>query len=220
MINKEKISKVDLYDGNGNHFLSSKLISFPKDFFKIKREELVVVKDKNMPQINKDEHITAVFEYMNGTRIKYVTKVDLCTEMQLNFHVDEGIILEDRRKSYKVNFPFDGICSYFERGGEPVTFDPKLPLHFFNINLGGVLFNADFEFETGDMVNMLFMFNGIPIELNSEILRLQNDTDGNFVGYGAKFLEVSSQQEELLAKFIFQCQVSEREKKQNKFGNF
>ena len=214
MINKEKIKKVDIYDVKGEHVLTSSAITFPKDFFRIKSQELVVIKDKNMPQLDKAQPITVIFEYMNGTRIKYDTKIDICTEMQMNFHVDMGEILEDRRSSFKVKTEFDGICKFFIRNEEPVMFDSPLPVHFANINLGGVLFSADFDFEKGDNVNLVFMDGGM--ELMGEILRRQMADTGELVGYGCKFLDVTHAQEETLAKFIFQCQVTEREKRMNR----
>ncbi len=210
MLNKEKIRKVDLYDTNGEHLLCTKSVSFPRDFFRIKSQELVVIRDKNIPDLDKDKPISVIFEYINGTRIKYETKIDICTEMQLNFHVDQGEVLKDRRNSYKVNASFDGISRFFERNDEPVLFDTPLAIHFHNINLGGVLFSADFDFVKGDLVNLVFMDNHM--ELMGEVLRLQTDLSGQFVGYGCKFAEVSHTQEELLAKFIFQCQVDERVK--------
>lgn len=210
MINKEKIRKADIYDANGDHVLTTSSITFPKDFFRIKSQELVVIKDNNMPQLDKSQPITVIFEYLNGTRVKYETKIDICTEMQLNFHVDVGEILEDRRSSFKLKTEFEGFSKYFVRNEEPVLFDEPLPIHFANINLGGVLFSADYEFEKDDTVDLVFMDG--EMELMAEILRRQETDTGELVGYGCKFLNVTQAQEEMLAKFIFRQQVIEREK--------
>lgn len=211
MINKEKIVKLDIYDDKNNHILSTKAFSFPRDFFKVKSQELVVIRERDLPFFPKDKPISVVFQYLNGTRIKYITKVDISTDLQLNFHVGDGEILEERRSSYKVAADFYGISRFFERNDEPVVFDTPLKVHFYNINLGGVLFHTDYEFEKGDLVNLVFMDN--KIELMGEILRLQYDTHGAFVGYGTKFTETSHAQEEILTKFIFRYQLEERNRK-------
>lgn len=213
MINKEKIRKADVYDANGDHVLTSSSITFPKDFFRIKSQELVVIKDKNLPLLDKAQPITVIFEYLNGTRVKYDTKIDICTGMQLNFHVDTGEILEDRRSSFKLKTEFEGISKYFVRNEEPVLFDTPLTIHFANINLGGVLFSADFDFEKGDTVNLVFMDG--EMELMAEILRRQITDTGELIGFGCKFLDVTHAQEEILAKFIFRQQVIERDKMKN-----
>ncbi len=219
MINKEKVMKVDIYNKDGKRLISTKSIFFPKDFFKIRGQELVVIKTKDLPELNKKEPIVAVFEYINGNRYRFETTVDISTDMQLNFHVGEGELLEERRNSFKLNVEFDGVCRFYERPDEsetPVFFDEPLPLHFLNINLGGVLFSADFDFKPGDHVNLYFM-NG-DLDLIGEILRAQYNADKELVGYGCRFLNTSQSQEETIAKYILDCQIAERERRRAKMG--
>lgn len=215
MINKDKIQRVDIYDESGKRVLSTKSFLFPRDFFKIKGYELVAIKGNNLPQLAKNEQITVIFEYLNGTRIECRTKADLSTDLQLNFHVDEGMILEERRGSYKVTTP-DAVAKilHIERGEDEVI-DPEEPYiaSIININLTGVLMKCDFEFAEGDIVRMSLLDD--PIEINSEVLRRQLDDNGGLVGYGCHFLDVTPQQEEKIARFIFNCQLAERERRKN-----
>jgi hypothetical protein len=210
MVNKEKISKVDVYDSNGTRLLSTKEVFFPKDFFRIKGKELVLIKDKKMPLLERGQMLEVVFEYINGTRVKYLTTVDICTEYQLNFHLGDGVTLTERRRSYKVNAEFEGCSEYYIRNEEMFYFSEPLCLHFKNINLGGTFFNADYEFVVGDQIMMSFLDG--KIEIISEILRIQNDEQGKIQGYGCKFLNIAPHQEECIARFIFECQIAEREK--------
>ena len=106
MIKKDKIGRVVIYDSQDRMLLATKSVFFPKDFFRIKDRDLVMIKGKGLPLIPKDEYITAVFEYINGLRMKYKTSVDLSTEYQMNFHVGDGIALEERRASFKINTEF------------------------------------------------------------------------------------------------------------------
>ncbi len=223
MINKEKITKVDIYDSKGSRIVTTRSFSFPKDFFKVKGQELIMIKAKNLPYLDKDEPITAIFEYVNGTRIKYITKIDISTDMQMNFHVGDGEILEERRRSFKVNTEFDGICRFYERESQspdPITFERPLNIHFFNINLGGVLFFAEFDFELGDRVNLSFMAGDI--DLIGEVIRKQysSDNEDQFIGYACKFIDVSPIQEERIARFVFNAQVAERDKNRSKGSGF
>ena len=215
MINKDKIQRVDIYDENGKRLLSTNAFSFPRDFFKLKGLDLVSIKGNDLPLLSKGDNITVIFEYLNGTRIQCKTSIDLSTDLQLNFHVDDGIILEERRNSYKVNTPgvYAKILS-IERGeGETTDLEDPYPAAIVNINLTGVLMKCDMELNVGDIIRLKLLDD--PIELNTEILRLQLDNQNNLVGYGCRFLDVTSPQEEKIARFIFNCQLAERERRKN-----
>ncbi len=211
MINKDKISKVLIYDSRGKLLISTESVYFPKDFFKIKGSELVMLKGSDYPVIAKDEQIEAIFEYVNGDRVRYRTTVDLCTEYQMNFHVSEGEMLQERRRSFKVTVDFNAMSPFYIRGEEMFSFDDPVELHFINLNLGGVLFSSNSDFEIGDQV-MLHFLDG-EMQLLAEVLRVQRDEDGKIVGYGCRFMNINHSQEEKLARFIFDCQVAERERK-------
>lgn len=218
MINKDKISRVLVYDSKGKLMISTKSVFFPKDFFKIKGKDLVMLKGSDFPLISKGENIETIFEYINGNRVKYDTTVDLCTEYQVNFHVGQGEILEERRRSFKVSVDFNGLSPFYIRGEEMYAFDDPIMLHFVNINLGGVYFNSESEFEKGDQV-MLNFLDG-EMQLLAEILRVQKNEEGGIDGYGCRFLDVNQTQEERLARFIFDCQVLERERRKAKESIF
>lgn len=215
MINKDKIQRVDIYDESGKRVLSTKAFSFPRDFFKIKGYELVAIKGNDLPMLSKGDQITVIFEYLNGTRIQCNTRIDLSTDLQLNFHVDDGMVLEERRGSYKVNTPgaFAKLL-HIERGEEEITdLEEPFSAAILNINLTGVLMKCDIPLNVGDILRLKLLDD--PIELNAEILRLQLDNDGELMGYGCRFLDVTPPQEEKIARFIFNCQLAERERRKN-----
>lgn len=216
MINKDKIMRVLIYDLGGRLLLATNSVFFPRDFFKIKGTELVMLKGSDFPIIPKEDTIEAIFEYRDGTRVKYRTSIDLCTEYQINFHVGEGEVLQERRRSFKITVDFDGNSPFYIRGEELYPFDAPVELHFVNLNVGGVFFKSNSEFEKGDQV-MLSFFGG-DMQLLAEILRVQRGEDGEVEGYGCQFLNASHAQEEKLAKFILDCQVIERERKRTSSG--
>jgi c-di-GMP-binding flagellar brake protein YcgR len=218
MINKDKINRVLIYDQKGRLLLTTKSFSFPRDFFKIKGRELVMLKGSGFPLISKGEYIDVIFEYINGTRMKYTTSIDLSTEYQINLHVGDGIALEERRRSYKINVSFTANVTFYIRNEEMVTFDKPVVVNMVNLNLGGVYFRSDFEFEEGDQVMLVFMDG--EMELLSDILRAQKKPDSDIVdGYGCRFLNITQAQEEKLARFVFDCQLAEREKLKERSGS-
>lgn len=210
MISKDKIKKVLLYNVGGKMLLATDSVTFPKDFFKVKGQDLVMLRGRDFPIISKGEPIEAIFEYVNGNRVKYKTFVDICTEYQINFHVSEGEVLEERRKSFKVTVDFNGVSPFYIRGEEMYPFDDPIELHFINLNLGGVFFTSSSAFEAGDQVMLNFMDGDM--QILAEILRVQRKEDGSVDGYGCRFLGINKSQEEYLARFIFDCQVAERER--------
>lgn len=214
MISKDKIKKVMVYNAAGKQLVSTESVYFPRDFFKIRGSELVMLKGSGYPIISKEEKIDVVFEYINGDRMKYQTHVDLCTEYQMNFHISDGEMLQERRRSFKVTVDFNGISPFYIRGEEMYSFDAPVELRFININLGGVLFASNSTFEPGDQVMLHFMDD--EMQLLAEILRRQTDEEGNLVGYGCRFVNVSKSQEEKLARFIFDCQVADRDRRSRK----
>lgn len=215
MIKKDKIGRVVIYDNKERMLLATKSVYFPRDFFRIKDRDLVMIKGTDLPLIPKDEYIVAVFEYINGVRMKYTTSVDLSTESQMNFHVGDGIALEERRASYKINIEFEVPSPFYIRNEEIVSFDKPISIHVCNINLGGVYIKTDYDFEVGDQL-MLLMFGG-EMELLTEILRAQKVLGTDTIdGFGCRFLSITQSQEERLARFIFDCQLAEREKQKQK----
>lgn len=218
MINKDKISRVLVYDAKGKLIISTKSVFFPKDFFKIRGKDLVMLKGSDFPLVSKGEDIEVIVEYINGTRMKYITTMDLCTEYQVNFHVGDGEVLKERRRSFKISVDFDALSPFYIRGEEMYAFDDPIVLHFVNINLGGVYFNSTSEFEVGDQV-MLHFLDG-EMQLLAEVLRVQKNDEGEIDGYGCRFIEVNQAQEERLTRFIFDCQVLERERRRAKENIF
>lgn len=211
MINKDKINKVMIYDRNGKLLLTTRSVYFPRDFFVIRGKELVMLKGSDFPLITKDEYIDVIFEYLNGTRMKYSTTVDLCTGYQINFHVGDGVALPERRRYYKVNVQFCGTSPFYIREGEMCAFDSPIDIDFVNINIGGAYLRSEFEFRPEDQVMLVFLDG--EMELLAEVLRVQKDQDTDEAdGYGCRFINVTSQQEERLARFILECQLIERER--------
>ena len=214
MINKEKVMKIDVYDQKKILIAASKVFSFPKELFKSKNQVSVSVKCTNMRTLKKNEPITVIFEYVNGTRVQCQTTVDAATRIQIDFHAGNEIELEERRASFKITTNEPAEIVAIERNYSVSHLEEFIKAKILNINLGGVLMKTGTAFEPKDVV-YIRMFKEDPVEIRTEILRKQMDANGNLVGYGCKFTEVTQQEEERLARYIFECQVAERERKRN-----
>ena len=210
MINKNKIKKVFLYDQDGKLMIMSRSVTFPRDFFRLRNKDLVMLKGTNFPVLPKDSYVEVIFEYLTGIRMKYVTTIDISTEKQINFHVGDGIEVEERRRFYKVEIEIDGVAQFYMRDDEIYNFAPPISTKFKNINIGGVFLlpMPELELEKGDLIMFNFM-NG-EMNLLSEVLRVQVGDDG-VTGYGCRFTSPTPQQEERMARFLFECQALERE---------
>lgn len=217
MINKDKIRKVDIYSSDDRHLLSTGKIQFPRDFFKIRGWELVTIKSNGLPVFHRGDSIYAIFEYTDGTRIKCDTRIDISTEYQLNFHVDEGTVLEERRNSFKVATP--NTFAYIiriERGEEIIDLEEEFKVRIMNINLTGVLMSCTMDLEPMTVITLKLLDGSI--EMRTEVLRKQLNAIGEFTGYGCRFLDVSPSQEEKIARYIFDCQLAERERNRSRQG--
>jgi hypothetical protein len=217
MINKEKIQKLTVYDIN-DHVLFSvppDKISFPKDFFRSSKTDLVVIKAKDLPVYFKGTRIIVIFEYLTGLRMKYDTVVDIGTESQKNFHVGDGMALEERRRFYKVPVDFSGFGMFMIRDEEVTPFEPPIDLKFHDLNLGGAFFHTDARaFTVGDQIQVVFIDG--EMTLISEVLRVQKNPDDTIRGYGTRFISITPAQEERLSRFIFDCQLAERERRRKR----
>ena len=97
-----------------------------------------------------------------------------------------------------------------------MQFEEAIECKIKNINLGGVFFSCDYNFEKDDCIS-LSLFDG-QMDILTEILRLQTDNNGNLMGYGCKFQGVTPSQEEKIARYIFEVQLAERERKRKLAG--
>ena len=212
VLNKDKIIKAEIFDSQGRTIISTKALEFPRDFFNVKTSEFVVFKGSNILPINKGEKVDAVFYYLNGMRVKYITTIDLATDMQVNIHIgQEYTVLEERRRYYKTETNLIGTVSLYTREEENVIVDPPINIRIKNINIGGIFMMSPFEFQIGDIYVLNIL--DCKLTLSTEILRIQRDNEGKITGYGCRFINTSRPQEEIITRFIFECQRVEREKR-------
>lgn len=212
MIDKKHIIRLEVLSPDGEILISTQNFEFAKDFFAFKKSEFVAIKGNSLPNLPKGTEIDAIFYYRNGTRIKYNTKIDLASEYQVNFHLGtDYIVLEERRFSYKTEVNVEGRIKTYTNDQGVFDFDPPyLTVNIKNINHGGVFFSSEYEFLPEDIVELEFLEEGFIIP--TKILRRQVNDQGQILGYGCKFETMSSRYEEKISRFIFDCQIADRER--------
>lgn len=206
MLVKEKVVSVAVYDSKDRYIATTKVFSFPKELIKAKGKTAVSIKGQSFNLISKGEYISLVFEYIGGTRFKAMARAEASARCQIDVHVGEVEELEERRSSFKVNTR-EKVIVYRSDDSDAEGYSAMI----LNINIGGVLLKSDISFLPGDIF-YLSMLDG-KLELRTLVLRKQTDINGALVGYGCQFQNVSEQQEADITKFIFDCQIAERERR-------
>ncbi|MBQ7959486.1 MAG: PilZ domain-containing protein [Oscillospiraceae bacterium] len=135
----------------------------------------------------------------------------------MNFHIgNDYIVMEERRNSFKVYIDVPAKISSYKRNEDIYDFGPPpLEAVIKNINIGGIFFNGNYSFAHGDIVTINFIKDDFVVD--AKILRIQRDEAGNVMGYGCCFDGISQQDEQIISKFIFECQLAEREKEKGRF---
>lgn len=201
MIDKKKIIKVDVYSFNNELIVSSEIFNImPIDH--IDEQFSVIIKNANLPEIPMNTPVKVVFYYINGDRVKYDTRIDVCTEFQLNVTIGtSSTLLEERRRFYKLATDLEASISIMTRGEEDTVFDNPISARIKNINIGGVFLESTYDFRVGDIIMLKFNVLGTGLALSSKILRIQK-TDNHIEGYGCQFLKLKNREEEILARYI------------------
>lgn len=205
LLNKEKISKIEIFDSKEHHLGTTRIYSFAKSLFKSSTVG-ITIKCNNLPNFKKGDSVIIVFEYVNSQRYRAMTKIDAAAKGQIEVKVGEVTEIEERRRSFKIATK-EKATVYKTKSEKEEGIEGMI----LNINLGGVLLKCDEYFNVGTII-YLNTFSG-ELEVPAKILRRQNDNNGNFVGYGCQFVDISEAEEEIVAKYILECQVAERERR-------
>lgn len=205
LLNKEKISKIEIYDAKERHLGTTHIYSFAKSLFKSSTIGMTI-KCNNLPNMKKGDSVMLVFEYINSQRYRTVTKLDSASKTQIEVKVGEVTEIEERRRSFKIATK-EKATIYKTKSDKEKGIEGMI----LNINIGGVLLHCEEYFNVGTII-YINTFSGA-LEVPAKILRRQNDINGNFVGYGCQFVDISEAEEEIVAKYILECQVAERERR-------
>ena len=205
-LNKDRVQRVYIYDKHDEFIAVSKIISYPKELFKAAGKVAVNIKSNDFSEVSKGDTVKVVFEYTGGSRHQAIVRVDTAKHNSIDIHVSDLTELEERRRSFKITTN-EPVTIYKTKGENAEEYDAVIV----NINIGGVLLKTDVMFAPGDFY-YLNMLEG-ELELYTKVLRKQIDNNGRFMGYGCQFVDLTDREEEMVTKFIYDCQIAERERR-------
>lgn len=118
---------------------------------------------------------------------------------------------DERREYFRISTRDQGIIYNFMRmDGEAETEEPDtdyngLKVRLVDISLGGLMFRSKEEFRVDDKFNIVIPAMGDTMLFSCEVRRQVERPDGEY-GYGCEFMDMATQQEDLLYRYILKRQ--------------
>ncbi|MEW4413943.1 PilZ domain-containing protein [Clostridium sp. AN503] len=118
---------------------------------------------------------------------------------------------DERREYFRISTRDQGIIYNFMRmDGEAEAEEPDmdyngLKVRLVDISLGGLMFRSKEEFRVDDKFNIVIPAMGDTMLFSCEVRRQVERPDGEY-GYGCEFMDMATQQEDLLYRYILKRQ--------------
>lgn len=214
MISKDKILKIDLFTPNDARILSvnAKQFSIPSHVSQRtgRLENILMIKGRNLPEVDMNCLVYVIFYMRNGDRIRYNGYISLSTELQLNILLSTNSpqLMEERRRYYKVEANIDCLITKIQKEEGDLIVTPSRA-RIQDLNIGGVFICvSDQTLDPKDSIEItLHLTDNDPVCVSAEVLRVQKNAAGDVTGYGCRFCNVTPRLEETLAKFVYKAQV-------------
>lgn len=214
-----KVIKVEVLDEKGNIIIAAeKGFVVPKNM-QSDEDCIVMIKGKNLPELDHNRIVSVVTTTKSGDRIKYSGAVSVSMETQMNIQLlrsGDTRVLEERRRFFKIKVHEKGKVLFFVRDEKTIRFDEPLTIEVLDINVGGVFLMCDqdkAEFMLDDLICVeIDLFMDYPLNAAVKVLRVQRDSEGNICGYGCEFQGLTAAQEDYIGRFIYKVQSEQRQK--------
>ena len=215
-----KVIKVEVLDEKGNIIIAAeKGFVVPKNM-QSDEDCIVMIKGKNLPELDHNRIVSVVTTTKSGDRIKYSGAVSVSMETQMNIQLlrsGDTRVLEERRRFFKIKVHEKGKALFFVRDEKTIRFDEPLTIEVLDINVGGVFLMCDqdkAEFMLDDLICVeIDLFMDYPLNAAVKVLRVQRDSEGNICGYGCEFQGLTAAQEDYIGRFIYKVQSEQRDRK-------
>ncbi len=217
MIDKDGIMTIRITGMDGKFLLETdkEHFSFPRMFVNnVPVNNIIMIKGRDMPEFDADTGLYVITNMKNGDRIRYVGRVKMSLENQLNIQIrDEyGTVMEERRKYFKVRSNLRCIISGHERDGTLYEYDAPVFTVIKNVSIGGVFIEGtDPPYRKDDILLLNFMVDNALVGAVVRVLRLQLLIDGTLEGYGCEFTNVDQKMEGQLANLVNAIQREQRQ---------
>ncbi len=215
IISKERIQKADVLDSEDKLLITAENEQFSvptvTNSMTGRSETLLIVKENDMPILEKNSEVSVIAYMRSGERIKYPAFVRSSTSSQIDvvLRTARAQVMEERRKYYKVQADLDCVINAIERGGVRNVLKVPAVAKIKDFSIGGIfLCICNEELLKNDKLLLTVDLNGNAVDVSAEIIRLQTTAEGDVLGYGCRFINVAPSTEENFAKYVFQVQLN------------
>ncbi|MCL2037375.1 MAG: PilZ domain-containing protein [Oscillospiraceae bacterium] len=215
MNGNKNVKIVQVYNQNNELILErNKNFFFPTKFVNNNQvNNVLMIKDKELPELYRGAIVDVVLTLKGGDRIKYFCQVDFSSTHQLNITLspERAKQLEERRRFYKIKTVINCRVIDLTRDGEVNAYNPALYGKIYDINLGGVFVSIDSEekYKEGDIITFTAILNDYKLEASVRVLRVRM-TNNAVSGYGCSFTTVDNHKEAMISSYINYLQIEER----------
>ena len=219
-----KVIKIEVLDEKDARILEvEKNFVLPKNM-NDSEDSIVIIKGKNLPEIEYNRIVSVVTTTRGNDRIKYTGSVSMSMDTQLNIKIlrnNTSQVLQERRRYFKIKIDEVGRILYFVRDEKTERFNVPVQIRVLDINVGGVFITCDnAEFIEDDLVCMEIDLSDATLNAAAKILRVQRAEDGSIKGYGCEFQGITAAQEDCISRFIMKVQSELRQKAAAKNGDY
>lgn len=209
-----KIVKVEVLGQNGSLLVSAdKGFIFPKNL-DTNEESILIIKSKDLPEMDRGEKVTVIAYSKAGDRIRYVGEIAMAHSRQMNVSLQKNRstqVLEERRRYFKIKVDLTGRALFLIRGDDTLRFEEPADIEIHDINVGGIFMSSGFDFMKDDSVCVDIELNdGYRLNTMTQVLRVQTDQSGNVTGYGCSFENLTAAQEDAIGMYINRQQLLQR----------
>ncbi len=223
-LKKEEFTSFEIQDMDGNRlFYTDSGFDFPKMYDSNDNliENLLMIKGRNLPEIDGNNYIYVIALKKNGDRVKYKTSVSVssCFQMNIVLRPDMAELMQERRRYFKIKTNERAFVTFVVHSDDStVQLEPPAEIYIKDINVGGVFFvcvNPEMKFSKGDKIMIVLGLSGSRLELMSEVLRAQPLAEPPDVGYGCRFMSITHAQEEIISRYIYKLQFEMLQKERS-----
>lgn len=210
-----KIVKIEVFGDKGALLVSTDGgFLFPKDIDS--DDSILIIKGRDLPELDKDVEVTVIAYSKAGDRIKYLGKIAMAHDRQMNISfrkTNSSQVLEERRRYFKIKVTIPGRALFLIRDEKTIRFDEPAVIEIQDINVGGIFLKSEYEFLKDDCVCVDIGLNDVyRLNTMARVLRVQYGADKELAGYGCAFESLTAAQEDAIGKFINRQQLMLRAK--------
>ncbi|HCX62599.1 MAG TPA: hypothetical protein DHU59_09200 [Clostridiales bacterium] len=173
---------------------------------------IIMIKGHFLPELKTKKKIVVEIYDFNGIS-PYLCEVRLSSTNQLNALIIRKDPITERRNSLKIKTDLSFNIDKLYRKGDDVTEDFKgLKINMLNLSVGGMLISSNYDLLIGDLIMFNFECDENKIIIKAKIIRIDKKHDSrtrelSAINYGCVFEKMSSFNESVITKYLFDRQL-------------